>query len=144
MIQSGDDAINCLRLTIPSIATQKENALKKGNPKTTGESDDEINKLEYRNKVPRIPVENYGSEADESVTVVKPSPKNISMIDLCNAPPTEDQSKSDMDISGEGKKEKEKEDEDDVSLFGESASDNNNDEENTETKNRKTQAIQLL
>ena len=124
--------------------TKRKRTEKKGNPKTTGESDDEIDKLEDRNKVPRIPVENYGSDADESVRVVKPPPKNISMIDLCNAPPTEDQSQSDMDISGEGKKEKEREDEDDVNLFGDSASENNKDEENTETKNRKTQAIQLL
>ena len=75
--------------------------------------------------------------------VVKPPPKNISMIDLCNAP-TDDQSPSDMDISGEGKKGKEKEDEDEVDLFGDSASEKTKDEENIETKNKKTQAIHLL
>ena len=38
--------------------TKRKRTEKKGNPKTTGESDDEIDKLEDRNKVPRIPVEN--------------------------------------------------------------------------------------
>ena len=61
--------------------------------------------------------------------VVKPPPKKINMVDLCNAP-SDDGAPSDKDISQEGKtsgetstKEKEKENKEEVELFGDSDSD---------------------
>ena len=113
--------------------------MKKGNPKSTGESDDETNKSGYRNKVRQNPHGDCKSDSEDSVKVVKPPPKKISMVDLCNAP-SDDGAPSDMDISQEGKtsgetstKEKEKENEEEVELSGDSDSDNGKDEENVET-----------
>jgi len=119
--------------------TKRRRGEKKGNPKTTGESDDETNKTGYRNKVRQNPHEESESDSEVSVKVVKPPPRNISMVDLCNVQ-SDDGAPSDMDISGEGKnsretstKEKEKENEEEVELFGDSESENGIDEEKTET-----------
>ena len=103
-------------MKIQSIAKQKRRrGEKKGNPKTTGESDDETNKTGYRNKVRQNPHGDCESDLEDSVKVVKPPPKKISMVDLCNAP-SDNGAPSDMDILQEGKtsgetstKEKEKE-----------------------------------